>query len=215
MNGYGGVGGAQQDRRPARPVQHATSGSRARVRDQRRRVPAARRSADDEQLGPGALRHAVEVSAQLPLQPQSVGGMELRRRSPAVRRSTSTRTRCSRTTGPPAWAEPEPAALRRSGHPRRSGRVRQRPALVWDYIEQRRAPRGVGRHLSRSIDRRPGHDFIEISPSLSYRPSSFLKVSTGMRFSRNHDESQWVEETRRPLRLRPAAPADVRAQRPR
>jgi hypothetical protein len=36
---------------------------------------------------------------------------------------------------------------------------------------------------------------FEFGPSLSYRPSSFLKVSTGIRFSRNHDESQWVEET--------------------
>ena len=30
---------------------------------------------------------------------------------------------------------------------------------------------------------------------MSYRPSSFLKVTGGLRFSRNHDESQWVEAT--------------------
>jgi uncharacterized protein DUF5916 len=40
-----------------------------------------------------------------------------------------------------------------------------------------------------------GSSFSDINPGVSYRPSSFLKVSAGIDFSRNDDESQWIEAT--------------------
>jgi hypothetical protein len=39
-----------------------------------------------------------------------------------------------------------------------------------------------------------GTTYHDVSPDISYRPSSFLKVSAGLRLSLNHDESQWVEQ---------------------
>jgi hypothetical protein len=66
---------------------------------------------------------------------------------------------------------------------------------VWTYVEsdERRAVSG-GFFTIKSSDGR-GTTFAEINPYLNYRPTSFLKVNAGIRFSRNDDESQWVEET--------------------
>jgi len=40
-----------------------------------------------------------------------------------------------------------------------------------------------------------GTTLHDVSPSVSYRPSSFLKMSVGLHLNLNHDESQWVENT--------------------
>ena len=55
-----------------------------------------------------------------------------------------------------------------------------------------------------------GSTYMEASPSVSYRPSSFLKISEGVNFSRNYDDSQWIEETDGALRVRPDSPEDGR-----
>jgi len=66
---------------------------------------------------------------------------------------------------------------------------------IWHYVESDERHAVSGGYFSFVSSDGRGTTFFEISPSLSYRPSSFLKVSTGIRLSRNHDESQWVEET--------------------
>jgi hypothetical protein len=38
-----------------------------------------------------------------------------------------------------------------------------------------------------------GTTFKDLSPYISWRPSSFVNVNTGIRYSVNHDESQWIE----------------------
>jgi hypothetical protein len=39
-----------------------------------------------------------------------------------------------------------------------------------------------------------GTTFADFGPSVSYRPASFLTVSGGLSFSRNRDQSQWIEQ---------------------
>ena len=65
----------------------------------------------------------------------------------------------------------------------------------WNYLssDERHAV-SAGINTFKSSDHR-GTSFSDLSPSVSYRPSSFLTVSGGLRFSRNHDQSQWIEQT--------------------
>jgi hypothetical protein len=66
---------------------------------------------------------------------------------------------------------------------------------IWAYVESDERPAvSLGVFTFNSTDSK-GTNFHDVSPSISYRPSSFLKVTGGLRFSRNHDESQWVEAT--------------------
>jgi hypothetical protein len=66
---------------------------------------------------------------------------------------------------------------------------------IWAYVESDERPAvSIGVFTFNSTDGK-GTTFHDVSPSVSYRPSSFLKLSGGLRFSRNHDESQWVEGT--------------------
>jgi hypothetical protein len=66
---------------------------------------------------------------------------------------------------------------------------------IWAYVEGDERPRvSVGMFTFNSTDGK-GTSFHDLSPNVSYRPSSFLKVTGGLRFSRNHDQSQWVEAT--------------------
>ena len=66
---------------------------------------------------------------------------------------------------------------------------------IWAYVESDERPAvSIGVFTFNATDGK-GTNFHEVSPSVSYRPSSFLKVTGGLRFSRNHDESQWVEAT--------------------
>jgi uncharacterized protein DUF5916/cellulose/xylan binding protein with CBM9 domain len=66
---------------------------------------------------------------------------------------------------------------------------------IWAYVEGDERPRvSVGVFTFNATDGR-GTTFHDVSPNVSYRPSSFLKVTGGLRFSRNHEESQWVEAT--------------------
>ncbi|MEO8076562.1 MAG: DUF5916 domain-containing protein, partial [Acidobacteriota bacterium] len=63
----------------------------------------------------------------------------------------------------------------------------------WNYLtsDERHAV-SAGINSFRSTDRR-GSGFVQLNPFVNYRPSSFLKISAGLDFSRNHDESQWIE----------------------
>ncbi len=66
---------------------------------------------------------------------------------------------------------------------------------IWGYIEGDERPRVSASVFTFNSTDGKGTTFHDLSPSVSYRPSSFLKVTAGLRFSRNHDESQWVEAT--------------------
>ena len=98
------LGTDQQDRRPARPVFQQRRRSRAPDSRSTTSASCSAPIADDEQLDAGALRHAVEVSAQLPLQPESMGGLERGRRSVAVGRQRQRPRGVHEQLGQPAWA---------------------------------------------------------------------------------------------------------------
>ena len=54
----------------------------------------------------------------------------------------------------------------------------------------------AGINTYNSTDRH-GTTYADLSPNITVRPSSFLRVSGGLRFSRNHDQSQWIEQDAR------------------
>ena len=64
---------------------------------------------------------------------------------------------------------------------------------MWGYVESDERPAVSGGMFSFVSSDGQGTTFLDLNPSVSYRPSSFLKVTAGLGFSRNHDESQWVE----------------------
>ena len=64
---------------------------------------------------------------------------------------------------------------------------------MWGYIESDERPAISGGIFSFTSSDGNGTTFLDLSPSISYRPSSFLKVTGGLQFSRNRDQSQWVE----------------------
>jgi Domain of unknown function (DUF5916)/Carbohydrate family 9 binding domain-like len=66
---------------------------------------------------------------------------------------------------------------------------------VWAYVEgDSRKPVSVAVF---SFVWRDGQGSTEsdVSPSVDWRPSSFLSLSTGPSFRRNHNQSQWIEES--------------------
>jgi hypothetical protein len=65
---------------------------------------------------------------------------------------------------------------------------------VWGYVTSDERPAFSGNIFAVTGHDTRGSSFRELSPSVSYRPSSFLKISEGLNFSRNYDESQWVEQ---------------------
>ncbi len=87
----------------------------------------------------------------------------------------------------------------REHQPQHVGVSRRRPAQA-----------GVDERVRLRRHRPAGHArILDLSPNVNWRPTSFLSVSTGLAFSKNHDQSQWIEQVGRPLRLRrdrPAAP---------
>ena len=73
------------------------------------------------------------------------------------------------------------------------GMYRNGERSIWGYVSSDERPA-----VSGSINAYAGADghgsaYSDVSPSLSYRPSSFLKLSAGLSFSRNYEDSQWIE----------------------
>jgi hypothetical protein len=66
---------------------------------------------------------------------------------------------------------------------------------LWAYLQGDDRPAVSAGVFTFNATDGKGTTFHEISPDVSYRPSSFLKTTFGVRFSRNRDESQWVEAT--------------------
>jgi hypothetical protein len=66
---------------------------------------------------------------------------------------------------------------------------------VWHYLDtDGRKPVSAGVFSFAGGDRH-GSRTREVNPSVTWRPTSFLLVSTGVRLSRNLEQSQWIEET--------------------
>jgi hypothetical protein len=65
---------------------------------------------------------------------------------------------------------------------------------MWGYISSDERPAVSGSVMAFAGSDGNGSTSSDVSPSLSYRPSSFLKVSAGLSFSRNYEDSQWIEE---------------------
>ena len=68
---------------------------------------------------------------------------------------------------------------------------------LWTYANtDERKALSVGVSTSNFADRH-GTTFGDLSPYVSYRPSSFLSLTGGLSLSRNHDQSQWIEQNAR------------------
>jgi hypothetical protein len=64
---------------------------------------------------------------------------------------------------------------------------------IWHYVESDERPAVSGGMFTFVSSDGKGTTYKDFNPSLSYRPSSFLKITGGVHISLNHDESQWVE----------------------
>ncbi|OFW12129.1 MAG: hypothetical protein A3H96_03815 [Acidobacteria bacterium RIFCSPLOWO2_02_FULL_67_36] len=65
---------------------------------------------------------------------------------------------------------------------------------VWGYVQSdERKALGGGLNVFFLSDLN-GTRYRDISPMISFRPSSFLTLSGGLGFSQNRDESQWIEQ---------------------
>ena len=189
--------GVPEDRRIEDPLQFQHRLQDARARHQRRRLHAARRSADDEQLGPGAERHAVEIPAQLPLEPQSVGHLELRRRSAGSGRQRQRPLGVRRTAGAPGPASTQNArpfddrATRGEG----PGAYANPNWSYWNYVNSDDRKRATLSTFFNVGGDGHGSRWIGVSPGVTFRPTSFLSLNTGLDWGRNQQDAQWVENT--------------------
>ena len=75
------------------------------------------------------------------------------------------------------------------------GVYRNPQRTIWGYVSSDERPAVAGNVFAAVGGDNRGSTYMEMSPSVSYRPSSFLKISEGVNFSRNYDDSQWIEES--------------------
>ena len=74
------------------------------------------------------------------------------------------------------------------------GAFRNQERSVWGYIEgDQRKPVSMSIFSFVAADEH-GTSSWDISPTVNWRPSSFLTLNTGVSVSRNHDQSQWIEQ---------------------
>lgn len=66
---------------------------------------------------------------------------------------------------------------------------------IWAYLQSDQRPAVSMNVFTFNLTDGKGTTLHDISPEISYRPSSFLKASIGLHWSQNTDESQWVEAT--------------------
>jgi hypothetical protein len=75
------------------------------------------------------------------------------------------------------------------------GVYRNSQRAFWTYVEGDERHAVSAGFFTIKVSDGQGTTFSELNPYVTYRPTSFLRVNAGLRFSRNHDESQWIEET--------------------
>jgi hypothetical protein len=65
---------------------------------------------------------------------------------------------------------------------------------IWMYLNSdERRPVSAGFFSFNSTDGL-GTTYHDLTPNVTWRPSSFVNVSAGLRYSVNHDQSQWIEQ---------------------
>jgi uncharacterized protein DUF5916/cellulose/xylan binding protein with CBM9 domain len=74
------------------------------------------------------------------------------------------------------------------------GVYRNQQRSIWAYLTSDERPALTGNIFSSFSTDRRGSTYFDQNPSLSYRPSSFLKIGEGLNFTRNYDDSQWIEQ---------------------
>jgi hypothetical protein len=74
------------------------------------------------------------------------------------------------------------------------GMYRPGERSLWGYISSDERPAVSGNINAYVGTNTHGSTYSDLSPSVSYRPSSFLKISTGLSFTRNYEEAQWIEQ---------------------
>jgi hypothetical protein len=74
------------------------------------------------------------------------------------------------------------------------GAYENRKKSVWAYVEgDQRKPVSMGVFGFVGSDGL-GTSWWEVNPNVNWRPSSFLMVNAGLSVSKNHDQSQWIEQ---------------------
>ena len=183
----------------------ATTATRARASNQRPRLPAPRRRAHDEPLVPVARQHA-RASTCAPCMVNfnqwagwnfdgdrlfSGGNINMHwtwqnnwRTGFGVNLNAGGVRDRSTRGGPAVPVQPQPQSL---------------------ALHRPRQPPGAVPRLQRLLRRRrSGHaDSFEANPRLTWRPSRALRLEAGVRFTRNNDDAQWVENVDRCRRRAP------------
>ena len=73
------------------------------------------------------------------------------------------------------------------------GVYRNRQKSMWGYVQSDDRPAVSGGIFTFVADDSLGSTVLDLGPDVSYRPSSFLRLTGGLHYNRNYDESQWVE----------------------
>ena len=146
---------AEQDCGPAGSLQLERLGEESRLRLQRRRLHAARRPAQHEQLDAVAERQTEQVSPQLPLQPESMGWLELRQRPAQLRRERQRSRHVPEQLGDRSRHQRERDDVRRPRDARRPRCVPQRSAQHVVVPAERQPATRVSRHEHVPAERRP------------------------------------------------------------
>ena len=74
------------------------------------------------------------------------------------------------------------------------GMYRSGQRSMWAYVSSDERPAVSGNINVYAGANRDGSTYSDLNPSLSYRPSSFMKLSAGLDFSRNNEDAQWIEQ---------------------
>jgi hypothetical protein len=74
------------------------------------------------------------------------------------------------------------------------GMYRPGERSIWGYISSDQRPAVSGNINVYTGTNGKGSTYSNLNPTVSYRPSSFLKLSLGMDFTRNYEGSQWIEQ---------------------
>ncbi len=64
---------------------------------------------------------------------------------------------------------------------------------VWNYLETDARQRLSAGIFMFNLTDRQGSAVHDVNPEITWRPSSFVRVSAGLGFTRNRDQSQWIE----------------------
>ena len=201
----------QQDRRRVRAIQLERRIQESGVRHQRPRVPASSRLAQREQLAPGAEQSSDAVVSQPHDQLQSMGGVELRWRSPAERRQRQCQRGLHQQLVGGRWVRRQWTEPRRSRNAGRAGCGDGGLAGILALGEHRQSAGRLVQLRRQHRRRRPRVIFARDLPERDVPTDAVADGHGGHPVSDEYDRfpvGGTDHRHRRPLRVRPSRPDD-------